>query len=69
MIQQWESELRERERGKMGEGEGPLKMPVENESWGPAQGEIQGRNTSAPCSAQERENGHKRDEFRRVKEG
>lgn len=39
----------ERERGKVGEGEGfgTLKMPVENESWGPAQGEIQRRNTSA----------------------
>lgn len=25
---------------------GPFKMPVENESWGPAEGEIQRRNTS-----------------------
>ena len=32
----------------MGGGErfGPFKMSVENESWGPAQGEIQRRNTS-----------------------
>lgn len=53
-IQQWESELRERENGErkkqkgMGEGRefGPFKMAVENESRGPAQGEIQRRNTS-----------------------